>query len=86
MQALHQQEREQAEDERARLRALDAERDLARDKEEELKLRGLGQSFIAMLEDALLAALSPFSGEGREPSAPAITHKGKAAMKHTRAL
>ena len=70
LQALHQQEREQAEDERARLRALDAERDLARDKEEELKLRGLEQSFLAMLEDALLAALSPFSGEGREPSAP----------------
>jgi len=61
LQTQHQQEREQVEDERLRRQTHDAEREQARAKEEELKLRGLEQSFLAMFEEALCAALAPFS-------------------------
>ncbi len=61
LQMQHQQEREQVDDERLRRQTHDAEREQARAREEELKLRGLEQSFLAMFEEALCAALAPFS-------------------------
>lgn len=84
LQMQHQQEREQVEDERLRRLTHDAEREQARAREEELKLRGLEQSFLAMFEEALCAALASLSvsvpGDDRGEAQFSLTYTDDAGV------